>query len=107
MFWSIPKEGGEAKLELEKQHIASSCLWNGHLVYTYEVASSEDPNESLQVFETLDLKSGKTDRFASIEGEENYINWRTRLDVSPDGRWILAEKQVYEGTDLMLVENFH
>jgi len=54
----------------------------------------------------LDLSSGKTSRFGTVDLGPPARNTGLGFDVSPDGQWVLYTRVDGLGSDLMVVENF-
>ena len=95
--WSVPGEGGEESLVLDKSvKIFSWRTWRGNIVY---ISQNGEGGPSIEM---LDLTTRETTKLHSLP--EGTVTGNG-LTVSPDGQWILYA-QFDVSADLMLVENF-
>jgi len=92
-IWRIPVEGGEEVRVHDRGEGFSWEVLDGGICYLN--LQSDTPT-----VEFLEVPSGEVRQVAEVEGA---VMWG--FGVSPDGRWIVYQRQERE-SDIMLVENF-
>ena len=94
-LWKIPVAGGD-EVEVERSYSFAPAK-NG--IYYME---GRDSWSSAFPLYFLDFATQRTRTVGVLPGP---FGWS--MDVSPDGRWIIYGKFDREGSELMLVDNFH
>ncbi|HEY1212601.1 MAG TPA: hypothetical protein VGE93_03115, partial [Bryobacteraceae bacterium] len=97
-LWKKPVRGGD------ENRVLASLLGNNFAsakrgVYFLEALPSSETTARLQF---LDLTAQTVRTIAVVPGAVS-----DEISVSPDERWMLFNKNVREGSELMLIENFH
>jgi Tol biopolymer transport system component len=96
-LWKVPRDGGVETQVLESVDQLAFAIINEGI---YFIPRADSAGRSSIQF--LDFT---TKRIRSIATIKSAI--RQYLSVSPDRRWIIYSQTDQEGSDLMLVENFH
>ena len=101
-IWRKPVAGGEETLVLD-HHRAG--YWRHWTVVEQGIyfATAENPQQPL--IEFFSFATGQVTPVVTLEKEIG--KGLSGLSVSPDGRWLIWSQIDQEGSDIMLVENFH
>jgi Tol biopolymer transport system component len=99
-LWSMPAQGGESIRVLENVVIGGWKVFGNSICFL-------DENASPAQLKLLDLGSGRTTSFGSVDLGPGQSMGGSGFDVSPDGRWVIYYRGDESNSDIMLVENFH
>jgi Tol biopolymer transport system component len=100
-IWRLSLDTGEERLVLERELTQSGfILWEDKLIYFLQ-----HYDEGTRV-ESFDPATGNTARIATL-GKEVHLGRYQRLNISPDGRWMIFTREDGGGSDIMLVEGFY
>jgi Tol biopolymer transport system component len=89
--------GGE-----ESQILESLSLWNSYDVVDDGIYFVPRPKVGVSTsIQFLNFATRRTKQIAAVK------RFSSGLSVSPDRRWVLYSQVNDQGSDLMLVENFH
>jgi hypothetical protein len=101
-LWKVPVDGGEETRVLDSiGHGTNFAVVNEGIYFLSGDMTSKTPGVPVQFFS---FATGQIKTVSTSTVEKKNV-WGG-LSVSPDGRWVLFTYIDYQGSDLLLVENF-